>query len=140
MKKFRKFSKCQECGGSQGQNFSEIFFFHFWFRMIQFAKKSKKKFWKFLGPGPPFWVPFDPYLENQSFFGHAVFSKWSIPLRRFFYQHLNKIVRVVCSQKSKNINLGPILPLLGQKKGDPYFFGKSSSITFFHIWSPVQKK
>ena len=86
-------------------------------------------------PRPPL-TPFDPYLENQSFFGHAVFSKWCGTLRSFFYHHINKIVRVVCSQKSKNIKFGPFGAHLPQKRGIRCFFGKSGSVTFFHLYSP----
>ena len=83
------------------------------------------------------YVPyFELYLGNQSFFGHAVFSKWSIPLRCIFYQHLNKIVRAVFSQKSKKHCFYCFWALFAPKWGIRSFWGKSGSVTFFHLYSP----
>ena len=122
--------------GHKGKNFQK-FFFLFLIQNVSIRKNKQKKFFDFFWVRDPhFGSPFDPYLENQGIFWHAVFSKWFITLRSFFYQRLNKIVRVVCSQKSKNINLGPILPLLGQKKGDPIIFLKIGLRHFFPFMLP----
>ena len=128
--------------GHKGENFQKNFFCIFLFQMTQFAKKSKKKFLKifdFLWAQElpcPLLTLFDPYLGNQSFFGHAVFCKWFITLRRFFYQHLNKIVRAVFSQKSKKHCFYCFWALFAPKWGIRSFWGKSGSVTFFHLYSP----
>ena len=56
--------------GQKGQNFSKNFFLIFLFRMIQFAKISKKKiwkFWKFLSNCPSHFPPFSPFLGKRVF-------------------------------------------------------------------------
>ena len=66
--------------GQNGEIFSKIFFLIFFFRMTQFAKKSKNKILKIL----IFFLSlrnvgdfdlFDPWRENQSFFWYGVFAK-----------------------------------------------------------------
>ena len=74
------FPRLRNVEGQKGENFSKLFFFIFLFRMTQFAKKSKKKNWKiwifFLSlRNVGDFALFDPWRENQSFFGHAVFAK-----------------------------------------------------------------
>ena len=108
------------------KNFPKKFFLNFLFRMTQFAKKKQKR-----NVGD--FALFDPWRENQSFFGHAVFAKCYITLRRFYLQHFSKNVRAVFSKKPKNPIFDPFLP---QKRGSNYFFGKSGSVTFFHLCSP----
>ena len=93
------------------------------------------KIWR-LQTGVKYVPYFEPYLGNQSFFAHAVFCNWFVTLRRFFWQHLYNIVRAVFSQKSKKHCFYCFWALFAPKWGIRSFWGKSGSVTFFHLYSP----
>ena len=55
----------------------------------------------------------DEYLENKHFLGPAVFGKCSVSISSTFWAKMNKIVRAVFDNKSKNRHFDHIFVLFG---------------------------